>query len=682
MRKIFFTVFILLVLFLASGIYAQPTSAPNLLTPPDNATGVSLFPTFTWSAVSGATSYRLQIYTGPTLVIDIPNITGTSYTLTQAVLTGNTYYYWTVAAVNGGGQGPWASYFHFTTAPAAPSAPTLFAPTNNSVDVPLTPTLDWYDVNGADQYRVQIATDSNFNNIVVNVGGLTNSAYVVQSGALINNTLYYWKVNAKNTGGESPWSVTWHFTTIPAVPSAPTLLTPGNGSINVTQPVVLDWNDVPTATGYRAQVSQNGDFTQIVFDDISTTSTITVPAGTLSGTTTYFWRVSASNVAGYGGWSPVWNFTTALAPPGSPLLLVPVNTATGVAINNVLFDWNSVSGATSYRIQISTSSNFGTTFVNTTVANSQYTHTSPNFAYNTLYYWRVYATNAGGNSLWSQVWSFTTIEATLSPPTLVSPPNNSVNISLTPTLSWTEVTGATGYQLQVSTSSSFSSFVLNITVTGTSYTIPSGILQGYTVYYWRVASRNAGGQGSFTASWNFRTVQTFNLSLSVLLEGFWNGTTHVPDTVKVLLAQNISPFAGRDTSLSVIGTNGQTSLISFARATSGNYYIIVKHRNHIETWSANAMYFSTGNTVNYDFTNSSSKAYGNNMKQVGSVWVLYGGDGNGDGFVNSADYELYKTQFGMWGYKSCDYNGDWFIDGYDYPIQYNNFGKSVIKPTP
>jgi hypothetical protein len=73
-------------------------------------------------------------------------------------------------------------------------------------------------------------------------------------------------------------------------------------------------------------------------------------------------------------------------------------------------------------------------------------------------------------------------------------------------------------------------------------------------------------------------------------------------------------------------------------------------------------------------------AYCGNMKQVGSVWVLWGGDCLNDGAVNAFDYNLFKTQFGRDGYNNCDLNGDGFVDGYDFLILNNNIGKSYCRP--
>jgi hypothetical protein len=219
----------------------------------------------------------------------------------------------------------------------------------------------------------------------------------------------------------------------------------------------------------------------------------------------------------------------------------------------------------------------------------------------------------------------------------------------------------------------------NALIATSEFTVPSGYLIGSTQYYWRVAAINSGGQGNYSSPFTFTTRQTFFLNLKVFLEGFYNAGTQVKDSLKVFLANPTTPFALRDSSNALIDSLGNTS-ISFANATNGSYFIIVKHRNHIETWTAAPQVFSTGNVTNYNFTDNITKAYGSNMKQVGSVYVIYGGDANQDGFVNPTDYTIFKTQFGLSDYKAADFNGDGFVDGYDTPIIYNNFGKSYSRP--
>lgn len=90
------------------------------------------------------------------------------------------------------------------------------------------------------------------------------------------------------------------------------------------------------------------------------------------------------------------------------------------------------------------------------------------------------------------------------PVTLLSPANNSTNVSLTPTLSWQALSGASSYNVQVSTNSSFSSNILvNNNVSSTSYTVPYGILSNNVKYYWRVKANNS---TAYSAVWSFTTI--------------------------------------------------------------------------------------------------------------------------------------------------------------------------------
>ncbi|MCX6156853.1 MAG: hypothetical protein NTY74_02615 [Ignavibacteriae bacterium] len=679
MKKLFSNFALLLMLMISVSVMAQP-SPPALIAPVNNATNVSLFPTFDWSDVSGATSYRIQIFTGATTVLDQSGITASQYAIVSAVLAYSTQYYWRVNATGSTGTSNWSTQWYFTTQDAPPAVPILLSPINGAVNISLTPTLNWNPVSNAGFYRLQVSTVNTFATTVIDVTGLVNAGFAIQPGTLQNGVQYYWRVNATNTGGTSNWSTVWNFTTIVAAPSAPNLLLPLNAATGVSTQPTMDWSDVSGATSYHLQISFNNTFNALALDQSGiTVSTFAVGAGILSGTTQYFWRVSASNVGGEGLWSSVFNFTTTIGAPAAPSLVTPPNNSTGISLTPLL-DWNNVIGATTYRVQLSTSPTFTTTIVNqVTGALSQYQITVP-LSYNTTYYWRANATNAGGTSPYSEVWQFTTLITPPTAPTLLLPVNNAVGVSLTPFMDWSDVSGATTYRIQVATNNLFTNIVYNnATITTSEFTLPSGYLIGSTQYFWRVAAINSGGQGPYSTVFNFTTQQTFFLNLKVYLEGFYNGTTQIKDSMKVYLRNPTTPFTLRDSSNAIVDSTGNTSL-SFAKATNGSYYIVVKHRNHLETWSAAPQVFSTGNVTNFNFTDNITKAYGSNLKQVGSVFVIYGGDANQDGYVDPTDYTVYKSQFGLSGYKSADFNGDSFIDGYDSPILYNNFGKSYARP--
>lgn len=672
---------LVLVILLSTGtIFAQP-SPPTLIAPPNNSTGVSLFPTFDWTDVTGATSYRIQVFQGANSILDQAGLTVSQYTVITAILMPLTQYYWRVNATGPGGTSGWSSYWYFTTGQAIPAAPQLVSPLNNATGVSVTPVLDWSDVTGATSYGVQVSTNSGFTSTVINVNGLTGSGYVVPTGILNNGVTYYWRANASNTSGTSPYSAAWQFTTVVSPPAAPNLISPSNGATGVSTTPTMTWSSVPSAISYHLQISQSSQFTSLVYDQPGIISTShTIPTGNLVGQTQYFWRVSAVNAGGEGPYQNPFNFTTGIGVPAAPFLLAPANNSTGVSRTPVL-DWSSVPNATSYRVQVSTDSNFATTVVNSvTGSSSQYTVPSGILSYGTLYYWRSNATNASGTGPWSQTWKFTTIIQAPAAPTLLSPANLATGVSLTPALDWTDVSGADYFRVQISTSSTFTTTVLDITnIEASNYSVPSGNLSGNTIYYWRVCGYNAGGQGAWATYFRFTTLQTFSLGLKVYLEGFYDVATQVRDTVTVYLAYPTTPFAFADSSKVYLSATG-TATLSYGNAANGNYYIVIRHRNHIETWSSSAQPFTTGQTVNYDFTTAQTKAYGGKMKQVGSAWVLYGGDANTDGYVDPADYELFKPQFGKDGYRSCDFNGDNWIDGHDLNILYPNFGISLSRP--
>ena len=91
--------------------------APTLLSPADGDSGVSLQPTFQWSLVPQAASYRLQVctdtlFTSP--LIDVPGLTTHTYAAATA-LPGNTCAFWRVDGTNGCGEGGWSAISGFET---------------------------------------------------------------------------------------------------------------------------------------------------------------------------------------------------------------------------------------------------------------------------------------------------------------------------------------------------------------------------------------------------------------------------------------------------------------------------------------------------------------------------------------------------------------------------------------
>lgn len=171
------------------------------------------------------------------------------------------------------------------------------------------------------------------------------------------------------------------------------------------------------------------------------------------------------------------------------------------------------------------------------------------------------------------------------------------------------------------------------------------------------------------------------LNLTAIIEGFWDGSVMTNDTVKVFLHNSTSPFAKVDSAKVKLNNSGN-GLLTFSHAAAGSYYIVVTHRNSIETWSKFSQAFTPGLTTTYNFTSSADKAFGDNLKFKLGKFTIYSGDVNLDGTVDATDLiEVYNDNL-LAGYVRTDVNGDNFVDVSDLIITYNNslIVASVIRP--
>ena len=91
---------------------------------------------------------------------------------------------------------------NFLAAPQSP--PTLESPANESVNVDLDPTLSWAVATDAETYDLQVATDDQFQNLILNSSGLISTEQLLSG--LTANTTYFWRINASNACGNSEFS--------------------------------------------------------------------------------------------------------------------------------------------------------------------------------------------------------------------------------------------------------------------------------------------------------------------------------------------------------------------------------------------------------------------------------------------------------------------------------------------
>ena len=96
--------------------------------------------------------------------------------------------------------------------PQLPDVPILRSPSDSAVAVAILPTFTWNASAGATSYTIQLSSDQAFDSAVVNDSTVVLTTFTV-SGFLANNTVYYWRVKAKNGAGSSAWSTVDSFIT-------------------------------------------------------------------------------------------------------------------------------------------------------------------------------------------------------------------------------------------------------------------------------------------------------------------------------------------------------------------------------------------------------------------------------------------------------------------------------------
>lgn len=187
-------------------------------------------------------------------------------------------------------------------------------------------------------------------------------------------------------------------------------------------------------------------------------------------------------------------------------------------------------------------------------------------------------------------------------------------------------------------------------------------------------------------------------NLVVFLEGLYSAATGnrkaqdvagdhfagpVADEITIELASPTFPYSSVYTSENVMLYGNGKASFSFPAELNGSYYIVVKHRNSIETWSSVPVSFA-GGSINYDFTSSATQAFGSNMIQIGSVFAIYGGDVTQDNIVDGSDMAAVDNSSTSvsTGYLADDVNGDGIVDGSDMAVIDNNSTSviSTIKP--
>ena len=156
------------------------------------------------------------------------------------------------------------------------------------------------------------------------------------------------------------------------------------------------------------------------------------------------------------------------------------------------------------------------------------------------------------------------------------------------------------------------------------------------------------------------------------------------DHITIELHNSTTPFSLAATSIGIINIWGEVTVVFPAAIAGQSYFIVVRHPGSLETWSTNPVLFNAPQ-IRYDFTNSASTAFGNNLKEVApSIFAIYNGDINGDGAIDINDVNAVANQASLHasGYVPEDLNGDLLVESADYSLAENNLALGVIVMRP
>lgn len=367
-------------------------AAPEVIGPLNNLITNDTTPTFSWKAVLGATSYRLDIATDENFTSFAPGGSGivvikSPYTPVVSNNLSNGQYWWRVQALDAAGnQSDYTLGGTFTVS-------VLKTPLNGVFTTDTTPTFTWNAVTGA-TYQLQVDNNEDFGSPLAITCLPTALTCTVPNATPLSFGTYYWRVNVNGVP-----SLTWVVTVSPPPPLAPAIIVPkANAFTNDNTPTV-SWKPVAGANLYEVQVDNDATFVSPIFTraDVNTTYTTVTPS---LPDGIYSVRVRALNIYGSpSAWSKPIKFTVDTAAPAAPALTAPIMNAV-LTDNTPVLSWKAVTGANRYRVELASDPSFlgGTFIINgAIVATTSYTVPNAVALENGNYWWRIRSIDAAGN---------------------------------------------------------------------------------------------------------------------------------------------------------------------------------------------------------------------------------------------------------------------------------------------
>jgi formylglycine-generating enzyme required for sulfatase activity/fibronectin type 3 domain-containing protein len=482
-------------------IYAQATLVPAVPTDVTATTQSVNRIDVSWTAVYGATGYRVfyaptelgtKTQTGGTL-------TGTSYSHTSGVTVNNTYYYF-IKAFNSAGESDYSAYrVASTNTPDAPTNVTTATLSTSSIRV------SWDAVSGATSYKVYRAdTETGVKTRIGTGETITETNYVNVN--LTENTTYWYFIKAVNALGESVYSAGASGSThnVPS-PSKPLDVT---ATAQSATSILVSWTASIAASSYEVYYGVSATGAMILAPNGRVSTPVYIHTALLPNTT-YWYYVKAINSGGQSENSDIAFATTG---PAKPIDLV----VTALPTIEASLNWTAVPGATKYKIY---RSNTASGLYYDLGSNAAPPYIDGEVVASTRYWYMVSAVNSSGlESERSDTASCTMADP---PPAPAAPIGVSATaISYTEVrVEWAAVIGANIYEVYYGTDATGNSQVAG-TTTSLSFLVKK--LEPGTTYYFTVKASNHG-------SWSRASVPV-SATLDPMIAPVWEPDTPETET--------------------------------------------------------------------------------------------------------------------------------------------------------
>lgn len=257
--------------------------------------------------------------------------------------------------------------------------------------------FQWNDLEGADDYRLQIFNTSQVK-LVDTLIARTQITIPLSEGN------YQWRVRGENSAYQSTYSLPVSFVVNESEDLASQqviLSSPVSNFMTNSNNFTLSWNSLSAADYYNFQLINNTLGGTIVFQQNNIlNNTLTLNSTILNQDGNYTWKIKGVNGVSETVFSSR-DFSLDTTLPNQPVNGLPANNSIQTINQNINFNWSIgadsgvIQSSISYRIEISNNINFTTILQASNISTNSFQQL---FNSTGDYYWRVRAVDAAGNN--------------------------------------------------------------------------------------------------------------------------------------------------------------------------------------------------------------------------------------------------------------------------------------------